>query len=121
VSYVLAIGIPVALLIGGLAAIMLRDRRDDDPAPFNWQGTVPAAPGQCSCGAPHARKLTPFPPATAPALPEMIAAPVATSPGVPAYVRDELNGHDNADDFLESRWRKIDGERLAEQIRDGAL
>lgn len=75
---------------------LLRDR-DEDTSPFNWQGTVPAAPGQCSCGAPHARKLAPLPADPAPPLPEMIAAPV-TAPPSPQAARPEP-----ADDSLWDR------------------
>jgi len=56
----LAIAVPVTVFLAGCAAIMRHRYRDDDPAPFNWDGTVPAGPGLCSCGAPHA-KLAPFP------------------------------------------------------------
>jgi hypothetical protein len=117
IAHTLAIGIPAAVFLSGCAAIARRKHRDEDTTPFNWQGTVPAAPGQCSCGAPHARKLPPFPGDPAP-VPAVTVIPARTTPG---YVTDALDGHDNADDFLASAWKKIDGLRLAEQIRDGSL
>jgi len=61
-----------------------------------------------------APELAPFPGDPAP-----LPAPVA--PAAPEYVREALGGHDDADGWVESRWRKIDGQMLAEQIRDGAL
>jgi hypothetical protein len=85
IGYALAIAIPVAVFIGGCAAILHHKYRDEDPAPFNWQGTVPAAPGHCSCGVPHVRKLAPFPgdvlvlPAPA-AKPAPAAAPAPAEP-----------------------------------------
>jgi hypothetical protein len=154
----LAIAIPAAVFLGGCAAILRHKYRDEDPAPFNWQGTVPAAPGHCSCGAPHAAKLAPFPGDTPvlaapaaepghaawcrlgqhpPAVPcssepepepepavEPVPAGADSTPraaAAPGYVTAALGGHDNADDFLASAWKKIDGQRLAEQIRDGSL
>jgi hypothetical protein len=117
IAYTLAIAIPAALFLGGCAAIARHKYRDEDSTPFNWQGTVPAAPGRCSCGAPHARKLAPFPGDPVP----VPAVTVIPPPAAPGYVTAALGGHDNADDFLASAWKKIDGQRLAEQIRDGSL
>jgi len=159
-AYLLAIGIPVAVFAAGLAVIVRHDYRDAGTDPFNWQGTVPAAPGLCSCGAPHAVS----PDAPFPADPVPLPAPVieprrydGTDPGLPGgwvhddgtpcpeylapdngtrwwcttheqylrrpapeYVTTALDGHDDPDGWLESRWRKIDGQMLAEQLRDGA-
>jgi len=114
----LAIAIPAAVFAAGCAAIVRHRYRDEDPAPFNWQGTVPAAPGVCSCGAPHAvSPAAPFPGDPAP-LPAPVLDP---PPSKPEYVTDALDGHDDAEGWLESRWRKIDGQLLAAQLRDGAL
>ena len=111
-TLIIAAFVALAVLLWALLPLLLRDR-DDDGINFNWQGTVPAGPGMCSCGAPHA-KLRPFPGDPAP-----LPAPVA--PAAPEYVRDALGGHDDADGWVESRWRKIDGQRLAAQLGDGAL
>ena len=116
-AYVLAIGIPVVLLAAGLTAIARHTYRDEDDIKFNWQGTVPAAPGLCSCGAPHAVS----PDAPFPGDPAPLPAPVPDPPpSRPEYVTDALDGHDDPDGWLESRWRKIDGQMLAEQLRDSA-
>ena len=125
-AYVLAIGFPVAVFLAACAAIVQHKYRDDDPSPFNWQGTVPAMPGMCSCGAPHA-KLKPFPGDPAPLLAAPVIPPPEHSPDwqtramTPGYVTTALDGHDDADGWVESRWRKIDGQMLAEQLGDGAL
>jgi hypothetical protein len=86
----LAIAIPAAVFLGGCAAILRHKYRDEDPAPFNWQGTVPAAPGHCSCGAPHARKLAPFP-GDAPVLAAPAAEPAPEGPAADsAWTRHEV-------------------------------
>ena len=92
-AYLLAIGIPVAVFAAGLAVIVRHDYRDAGTDPFNWQGTVPAAPGLCSCGAPHAVS----PDAPFPADPVPLPAPVieprrydGTDPGLPGgWVHDD--------------------------------
>ena len=114
----LAIAIPAAVFAAGCAAIVRHRYRDEDPAPFNWQGTVPAGPGVCSCGAPQAS--APFPGEPEPE-PEPEPDPEPEPYAAPEYVTTALGGHDDAAGWIESRWRKIDGQLLAAQLRDGAL
>ena len=112
-TLVIAAFTALAVLLWATLPLLVPDR-DDDGSSFNWQGTVPAGPGLCSCGAPHAVS----PDAPFPGDPVPLPAPVP--PSRPEYVRTALDGHDDADGWVESRWRKIDGEMLAAQLGDGA-
>ena len=131
IAYALAIGIPAAVFIGGCVAIS-RHRFREDGDPFNWQGTVPAAPGQCSCGAPLACR-EPAGKAEAAALDVMAGEPdrpvshdgeetvleraVRT---LPAYVT-EAGGHDgDSDAAVASMWNRIQARELNEKLRADA-
>ena len=102
----------VTLLGLGVAAYLI-DRTRTERVVFT-SGTAVAAPGLCSCGAPHAvSPAAPFPG-------DPVPLPAPVPPSRPEYVRTALDGHDDADGWVESRWRKIDGQMLAEQLQDGA-
>ena len=97
-------GAVLAALAGFVLVWFLIDRHYERTPLFQ------AFPAPATGAAPE---LAPFPGDPVP-----LPAPVA--PAAPEYVRTALDGHDDADGWVESRWRKIDGQMLAAQIRDGA-
>ena len=97
--------VALAVLLWALLPLLVPDR-DEDGSSFNWQGTVPAGPGLCSCGAPHA-KLAPFPGDPVP-----LPAPVPVAAPMPDYVAEQFRGHPTVDALVDSIEMRA--------IRDGA-